>query len=68
MAIKMCDFCPFQVSEHEIKSLEDLQDEHDFKKKTLQSRGTVGVSLVLVFFNSLGLGHKTRLVPYLYML
>ncbi|XP_064831921.1 signal transducer and activator of transcription 1b [Oncorhynchus masou masou] len=27
-----------QVSEHEIKSLEDLQDEHDFKKKTLQSR------------------------------
>uniref|UniRef100_A0A8C8G0S5 Signal transducer and activator of transcription n=1 Tax=Oncorhynchus tshawytscha TaxID=74940 RepID=A0A8C8G0S5_ONCTS len=31
-----------QVSEHEIKSLEDQQDEHDFKKKTLQSRGTVG--------------------------
>ncbi|XP_031661469.1 signal transducer and activator of transcription 1-alpha/beta-like isoform X1 [Oncorhynchus kisutch] len=27
-----------QVSEHEIKSLEDQQDEHDFKKKTLQSR------------------------------
>uniref|UniRef100_A0A8C7VI54 Signal transducer and activator of transcription n=1 Tax=Oncorhynchus mykiss TaxID=8022 RepID=A0A8C7VI54_ONCMY len=51
-----------EVSEHEIKSLEDLQDEHDFKKKTLQSRGTVGVSLVLVSFNSLGLGHKTRLV------
>uniref|UniRef100_A0A8C8G4D4 Signal transducer and activator of transcription n=1 Tax=Oncorhynchus tshawytscha TaxID=74940 RepID=A0A8C8G4D4_ONCTS len=50
------------VSEHEIKSLEDQQDEHDFKKKTLQSRGTVGVSLVLVSFNSLGLGHKTRLV------
>uniref|UniRef100_A0A4W5NR39 Signal transducer and activator of transcription n=1 Tax=Hucho hucho TaxID=62062 RepID=A0A4W5NR39_9TELE len=54
-------------AEHEIKSLEDLQDEYDFKKKTLQSRGTVGVShsvasLVLVSFNSLGLGHKTRLV------
>uniref|UniRef100_A0A673YFX3 Signal transducer and activator of transcription n=1 Tax=Salmo trutta TaxID=8032 RepID=A0A673YFX3_SALTR len=49
-------------AEHEIKSLEDLQDEHDFKKKTLQSRGTVGVSLVLVSFNSLGLGEKTRLV------
>uniref|UniRef100_A0A8C7GZB2 Signal transducer and activator of transcription n=1 Tax=Oncorhynchus kisutch TaxID=8019 RepID=A0A8C7GZB2_ONCKI len=45
MTIKMCDFCPLQVSEHEIKSLEDQQDEHDFKKKTLQSRGTVGVSL-----------------------
>uniref|UniRef100_A0A8C7TE47 Signal transducer and activator of transcription n=1 Tax=Oncorhynchus mykiss TaxID=8022 RepID=A0A8C7TE47_ONCMY len=26
--------------EQEMKSLEDLQDEHDFKKKTLQSRGT----------------------------
>uniref|UniRef100_A0A4W5NUB0 Signal transducer and activator of transcription n=1 Tax=Hucho hucho TaxID=62062 RepID=A0A4W5NUB0_9TELE len=55
-----------QDAEHEIKSLEDLQDEYDFKKKTLQSRGTVGVShsvasLVLVSFNSLGLGHKTRL-------
>uniref|UniRef100_A0A8K9XZB5 Signal transducer and activator of transcription n=1 Tax=Oncorhynchus mykiss TaxID=8022 RepID=A0A8K9XZB5_ONCMY len=34
-----------RVSEHEIKSLEDLQDEHDFKKKTLQSRGTVGVKI-----------------------
>uniref|UniRef100_A0A4W5NRC0 Signal transducer and activator of transcription n=1 Tax=Hucho hucho TaxID=62062 RepID=A0A4W5NRC0_9TELE len=31
-----------QDAEHEIKSLEDLQDEYDFKKKTLQSRGTVG--------------------------
>uniref|UniRef100_A0A8C7VJF6 Signal transducer and activator of transcription n=1 Tax=Oncorhynchus mykiss TaxID=8022 RepID=A0A8C7VJF6_ONCMY len=53
MTIKMCDFCPLQVSEHEIKSLEDLQDEHDFKKKTLQSRGTVGVSLVLVVVNQI---------------
>uniref|UniRef100_A0A4W5REW6 Signal transducer and activator of transcription n=1 Tax=Hucho hucho TaxID=62062 RepID=A0A4W5REW6_9TELE len=35
---KECDFCPFQDAEQEIKSLEDLQDEHDFKKKTLQSR------------------------------
>uniref|UniRef100_A0A673YGD0 Signal transducer and activator of transcription n=1 Tax=Salmo trutta TaxID=8032 RepID=A0A673YGD0_SALTR len=40
MTIQMCDFCPLQGAEHEIKSLEDLQDEHDFKKKTLQSRGT----------------------------
>lgn len=68
MTIQICDFCPLQDAEHEIKSLEDLQDEHDFKKKTLQSRGTVGVSLVLVSFNSLGLGEKIRLVPYLYML
>uniref|UniRef100_A0A8C7GF95 Signal transducer and activator of transcription n=1 Tax=Oncorhynchus kisutch TaxID=8019 RepID=A0A8C7GF95_ONCKI len=36
---KILAFCRSDV-EQEMKSLEDLQDEHDFKKKTLQSRGT----------------------------
>uniref|UniRef100_A0A8C7H305 Signal transducer and activator of transcription n=1 Tax=Oncorhynchus kisutch TaxID=8019 RepID=A0A8C7H305_ONCKI len=52
MTIKMCDFCPLQVSEHEIKSLEDQQDEHDFKKKTLQSRGTSVRCMVRLMFIS----------------
>uniref|UniRef100_A0A4W5RBE6 Signal transducer and activator of transcription 1b n=1 Tax=Hucho hucho TaxID=62062 RepID=A0A4W5RBE6_9TELE len=50
----VCDFCPFQDAEQEIKSLEDLQDEHDFKKKTLQSRGTVVVHQIADVLNLAG--------------
>uniref|UniRef100_A0A3P8YFI9 Signal transducer and activator of transcription n=1 Tax=Esox lucius TaxID=8010 RepID=A0A3P8YFI9_ESOLU len=41
-----CDSLSHQNAEQEIKALEDLQDEHDFKKKTLQSRGIVVLSVL----------------------
>uniref|UniRef100_A0A8C9TZP6 Signal transducer and activator of transcription n=1 Tax=Scleropages formosus TaxID=113540 RepID=A0A8C9TZP6_SCLFO len=37
--LRSCSSPPRQETEQKIKSLEDLQDEHDFKHKTLQSRG-----------------------------
>uniref|UniRef100_A0A8D0CFH2 Signal transducer and activator of transcription n=1 Tax=Scleropages formosus TaxID=113540 RepID=A0A8D0CFH2_SCLFO len=36
--LRSCSSPPRQETEQKIKSLEDLQDEHDFKHKTLQSR------------------------------
>uniref|UniRef100_A0A8C9VRZ5 Signal transducer and activator of transcription n=1 Tax=Scleropages formosus TaxID=113540 RepID=A0A8C9VRZ5_SCLFO len=40
--LRSCSSPPRQETEQKIKSLEDLQDEHDFKHKTLQSRGERG--------------------------
>uniref|UniRef100_A0A674CN96 Signal transducer and activator of transcription n=1 Tax=Salmo trutta TaxID=8032 RepID=A0A674CN96_SALTR len=38
-------------AEQKMKSLEDLQDDHDFKKKALQSRGTVVVHQITDILN-----------------